>query len=81
MNCEKTAILIKPDCRRFGGAVHRNITVENNLFVLNNIHALDVSATENVLMKNNMYKGKALNNKWIVAKNTENLVSDCPDVK
>ncbi len=78
MNCEDSALLIEPDNRRYAGAVHRNITVENNLFVINNIHAFCASSAENIVMRNNVYKGRALNGKWIVSSNTENLVSDCP---
>ncbi len=78
MNCENSAIEIKPEYKRYGGAVNKNIFIENNLFVLNNIHALDVCAADNIAMKNNMYKGRALNGKWVVCKNTENISEDCP---
>lgn len=78
MNCENSAIVITPDIRRYGGAVYKNITVDNNLFVLNNTHALDASSTENIVMKNNMYKGRALNGKWAVTKNIENILEDFP---
>ncbi len=78
MNCEGNAILINPDNKKSVRPVHRNVVVENNLFVLNNIHALNVSDSENVLMQHNVYKGKALNNQWVVSANTINLVTDCP---
>lgn len=78
MNCEGNAILINPNNKKSAGPVHRNIDINNNLFVLNNIHALNVSDSENILMQHNVYKGKALNNQWVVSANTKNLVTDCP---
>ena len=29
-------------------------------------------------MQNNVYKGRALNGKWIVSKNSEDFETDCP---
>ncbi len=81
MNCEGSAILIKPESRRYAGVVHKNILIENNLFVLNNIHALDAVSANNIIMRSNVYKGRALNGKWIVCKNTENIVADYPTAK
>jgi hypothetical protein len=78
MNCEDSAIAIKPDVRKHTEQIHKNITIENNLFVLNNIHALEAISCADVTMKNNVYKGKALNGKWIVSKNTEEIDADCP---
>ncbi len=78
MNCEENAILIKPEIKKYGGAVHRNILIENNLFVLNNIHALNATATDNIVMRNNVYKGRAKNNRWVVTKACENVLTDCP---
>ena len=78
INCEDSAMLVEPDNRRYVSAVHKNIFIENNLFVLNNIHALCLSSAENIVMKNNVYKGRALNGKWVVSQNTENFISDCP---
>ena len=78
MNCEENAILIMPENRKHAGPVHRNIVIENNLFVINNIYALNVSSASNILMRDNVYRGKPANRRWINAKNTENLVADCP---
>jgi hypothetical protein len=78
MNCEENAILIKPETRRYAGAVHQNILIENNLFVLNNIYGVNVCNSDNVTLKDNVYKGRPLNGKWVNARNTENLVTDCP---
>ena len=79
MNCEENAILIKPEIKKYAGPVHRNILIENNLFVLNNIHALNVSDSSDIVMKGNVYKGIPKDNKWIVAKNIRNIVTDCPE--
>ncbi|MBR0536256.1 MAG: right-handed parallel beta-helix repeat-containing protein [Clostridia bacterium] len=78
MNCEDSAVLIKPDTRRHGDYIHNNIQIENNLFVLNNIHALDVASCRNIKLKDNVYKGKALSGRWILSKNVENIIEDCP---
>ena len=51
MNCEENSILILPENRRFQGFVHENIYIENNLFVLNGIPALNVNSTKNIIMK------------------------------
>lgn len=78
MNCEEDAILIKPENKKYNGPVHRNILIENNLFVLNNTHAVNVSCSSDVVIKGNTYAGNPKNNKKIVAKKVENLVTDEP---
>ena len=77
MNCEENSILIAPENRRFAGFIHENIFIENNLFVLNSINALNVSSTRNIVMRDNVYKGKPSFGKYIISKNVEGLVSDC----
>ncbi len=78
MNCEEDAILIKPENKKYCGAVHRNILIENNLFVLNNIHAVNVSNSADVVVRANTYAGKPKNNKWTIADKVENFVTDEP---
>ncbi len=78
MNCEDNAILIAPENRKFAGFVHENIFVENNLFVLSSIPALNVSSTRNILMRDNVYKGKPSFGKYVISKNVDSLVTDCP---
>ncbi len=78
MNCEENAILIKPENKKFGGFVHGNITIENNLFVLNNIPALNATATTNIVMRNNVYKGKPKSGNWVITKQCEDVITDCP---
>lgn len=77
MNCDENAILIKPEVRKYAGPVHRNILIENNLFIINNTYALNVSNCADVVMRDNVYKGKPADHRWVNAKNTENLVTDC----
>ena len=76
MNCEEDAILIKPENRKYDGPIHRNILIENNLFVLNDTHALNVSCSSDIVLKGNTYAGNPKNNKYIVADKVENLVTD-----
>ncbi len=78
MNCEDSAVLVKPEIKKYAGAVHRNVVIENNLFVLNNIYALDATATDGIIMRGNMYKGRAKNGKWINTKLCNNVTDDCP---
>ena len=76
MNCEEDAILIKPENKKYNGPVHRNILIENNLFVLNDTHAVNVSCSSDVVIKGNTYAGNPKNEKYIVADRVENLVTD-----
>ena len=76
MNCEENSILIAPENRRFQDFVHENIYIENNLFMLNSIPALNVNSTKNIVMKNNVYKGKPSFGKYVISKNVDGLVTD-----
>lgn len=78
MNCEENAILIKPENRKFAGPVHKNIVIENNLFIINNTYALNVSDSSDIVMRDNVYKGRPANYRWVNSKNTVNIVTDCP---
>lgn len=78
MNCEEDAILIKPENSKYNGPVHSNILIENNLFVLNNTHAVNISDSSDIVIKGNTYAGIPKDNKWIVANNVKNLVTDEP---
>ena len=80
MNCEENAILIKPENRKYAGPVHRNILIENNLFIINNTYALNVSNSADIVMRDNVYKGRPADHRWVNAKNTVNLVTDCPKI-
>lgn len=78
MNCEDDAILIKPENKKYAGPVHRNILIENNLFVLNDTHALNVSCSSNVVMQGNTYAGTPRKDKWVVTDRVDNIVTDEP---
>lgn len=76
MNCGENAILIKPEIKKYAGPVHKNILIENNLFVLNETHALNAAYCDNIVMQGNTYAGKAKNGKWVVAEKVDNLKID-----
>ena len=76
MNCEESAILVKPGIRKYASPIHKNILIENNLFIINNIYAFAVFGAEDIVMKDNVYRGHPLNGNWVVAHNTENIVLD-----
>jgi len=78
MNCEEDAILIKPENKKYNGPVHRNILIENNLFVLNDTHAVNISCSSDIVLQGNTYAGNPKNNKCVVADRVENIVTDEP---
>ncbi len=78
MNCEADAILIKPENKKYAGPVHRNILIENNLFVMNDTYAVNASCCSDVVVRGNTYAGNPKNNKWIVTDKVENFVADEP---
>jgi hypothetical protein len=67
---------VKPGIRKYVSPIHKNILVENNLFIINNIYAFAVFGAEDIVMKDNVYRGHPLNGNWVVAHNTENIVLD-----
>ena len=78
MNCEENAILIKPENKKYAGPVFSNILIENNLFIINNIYAVNISDSADILLRDNVYKGKPANYRWVNAKNVVNITTDCP---
>ncbi len=76
MNCEDDAILIKPENKKYNGPVHKNILIENNLFVLNNTRAVNISDSADIVVRDNTYAGSAKNNKKIITDRVTNLVTD-----
>lgn len=78
MNCEENAILIKPENRKYDGPVHRNILIENNLFVLNGIYALNASSSSGITMKGNTYAGEPKDDNWVVTHKVDDFICDCP---
>ena len=78
MNCDENAILIKPENKKYAGPVHRNILIENNLFLLNETYALNASCSENIVMRGNTYAGEPKDGKCIASHNVERLITDEP---
>jgi len=76
MNCEEDAILVKPENKKYNGPVHSNILIENNLFVLNNTHAVNISDSADVVIRDNTYAGSPKNNKRVVTDKVTSLVTD-----
>lgn len=79
MNCEDNAILIKPENKKYKGPVHKNILIENNLFVLNETHALNARFSNDIIMRGNTYAGTPKNKKWVVAEKVNGFISDAPE--
>ena len=50
--------------------------LHNNATAINNIYAFAVFGAEDIVMKDNVYRGHPLNGNWVVAHNTENIVLD-----
>lgn len=78
MNCERAAVLVEPNVKKFAGPVHKNILIENNLFVLNETNATDISYAHNVTIKENTYGGDAKNGVFSVCDNVSAFVTDKP---
>lgn len=76
MNCEDNAILIAPEIKRYVGPVHNSFLIENNFFLLDSSHALNASACKSIVMKSNIYKGKAKYNKPVITKNVIEFIED-----
>ncbi len=76
INCGENAVLIKPEITKYGGPVHQNIKISDNLFILNNTHAVNATACDNIVLKNNVYKGKAKYNRKIITEDVTGLVDE-----
>lgn len=81
MNCDEDVILIKPEVKKYNGPVHRNILIENNLFVLNDTHAVNASCSSDIVLRGNTYAGNPKNGKWTVFDKVDNFVTDEPKRK
>lgn len=55
--CGQTPILIKPENKTHGGAVHKNISVISNKFDYNGV-CIDAKSTQSILIKNNNFPNK-----------------------
>ena len=52
--CGENGILIKPENKKYEGAVHKNITIEGNTFKKCERPCLDIKDTDNIVIKNNV---------------------------
>ena len=51
--CGENGILIKPENKRYAGAVHKNITIEGNTFKKCERTCFDIKDSDNIIIKNN----------------------------
>lgn len=78
MNCDESAITVKPEPMKYAGPVHKNILIENNLFVINNTHALCAFFSDGVYMQGNTYAGEPKYNDWVILKKVTDFSTDEP---
>lgn len=71
MNCEGNSIVIKPEYKKYVSPIHRNIKIENNLFVINKDAAVEILGCEDVVIKGNTFAGNEFQKK-VVLKDTIN---------
>lgn len=82
MNCDGNAIYICPENKEYGGSVHKNILIENNLFYLGGRRAYNIKNTKNVVIRNNVYMEIPKNDDWAVFENVDELsFEDKPIIK
>ncbi len=57
VECNGPVIYIKPEIKKYKGAVHKNILIENNTFILKDTTAIYALATERLGIKGNEFRG------------------------
>ncbi len=55
--CKGPVILIKPEIKDYQGAVHKNILIENNTFILKGTTAIYALASDRIGIKGNEFRG------------------------
>lgn len=55
VDCASPMIAVWPEIDRFGGAVHRNITIDKNRFVMRSGKAISLRAADNVRITGNIF--------------------------
>ena len=75
MNCEESSIVIKPQIKKYADSIHRNIKIENNLFVLKDACAVFASACDGITVRDNTFAGNDVQEK-VVLKDTVNFLID-----
>lgn len=58
VECQAPVIEVKPETSAGGIAVHRNITIENNMFERCGESAISVDGAENVTVRGNLFSGR-----------------------
>ena len=71
--CGENGILIKPENKRYAGAVHKNITIEGNEFKNCERACFDIKDSDNIIIKNNRIGDCP---EKLFAKNITNFVKD-----
>jgi hypothetical protein len=72
MNCEESSIVIKPHLKKFVDSIHKNIKIDNNLFVLKDACAVFAYACDGLVVKDNTFAGNKVQEK-VVLKDTINF--------
>ena len=76
ISCGEPVILIRPETTVSEGAVHQNVKIENNEFILRNEIIVGAKSTKNLIVTGNtIYADKKLSDK------TSIKTSDCSDVR
>jgi hypothetical protein len=75
MNCEESSVVIKPQIKKYVDSIHRNINIENNLFILKKSCAVYAYACDNLVVKDNTFAGNVVQEK-VVLKDTVNFQID-----
>ncbi len=71
--CGENGILIKPENKKYAGAVHKNIIIEGNTFKKCERPCFDIKDSDNIVIKNNTI-GECPEK--LITKNTLNIIKD-----
>ena len=72
MNCEESSIVIKPYIKKYVDSIHKNIKLDNNLFVLKDASSIFAYACDGLEVKDNTFAGNEKQEK-VVLKDTINF--------
>ena len=72
MNCEESSIVIKPYIKKYVDSIHKNIKIDNNLFVLKDASAIFAYACDGLEVKDNTFAGNE-NQEKVVLKDIINF--------
>lgn len=71
--CNAPVICISPETDRFDKAVHKNIIIENNKFLLNDAPAIFLKACDNIVIKDNVFECQSPASEIIIEENASNI--------